>query len=101
MTADDTDAQELFPHTRLCIERMHSTAAVHNEVVCTCKAKAKRKTFLFLLKKTRRQAYADAYANIRQEARRRADRSQTPLERQVFEEVASWGEDMEFKNLPE
>lgn len=100
MQTDDLDAVELFPHTRLCTERIARIVPAQGEsVACTCHAKARRKSFLFLLKKARRQAYVDAYAKIRHKARLRAEQASTPQERQAFEEVASWAEGLEFNEL--
>lgn len=102
VTPDEQDAQDLFPHTRFCTERMKTATLIHGKAVaCTCKANTRRKTFLYLLKRVRRLAYVDAYAKIRHQARMRADRAKTPAERHAFEEVAAWAEGLEFGSLEE
>lgn len=102
MTTDNEDARALFPHTRLCTERIANVVAIHGKTgACTCQAKARRKSFLFVLQRARRQAYVDAYAKIRYRAKLRADQASTPQERQAFEEVASWAEGLEFDGLEE
>lgn len=99
---DDQDAQDLFPHTKLCNERMKHTTMIHNKSVsCTCRASAKRRSFLYLLRRTKRMAYIDAYAKIRHQAKIRGERASTPAERHAFEEVAAWAEALEFGHLEE
>ena len=92
---DERDASELFPHTRACIDKVR----MGGHLACTCPARQGRRNFLYLIRRARMGAYVDAYAKIRHEAKRRAERSSQPLERQVFEEVASWAEQLEIKSL--
>lgn len=97
---DDRDAMELFPHTTDCMIKM-SRARLRNArlVTCTCPARQGRKNYLYLIRRARRKSYIDAYAKIRHEAKQRAERAQTPVERQVFEEVAAWAESLELGHL--
>lgn len=99
---EEQDAQDLFPHTKFCNERMKHSTFIHGKAVsCTCKASARRKSFLYLIRRVKRQSYVDAYAKIRHQAKNRAERARTPAERQAFEEVASWAEALEFGHLEE
>lgn len=99
---EEQDAQELFPHTKMCNERMKHTTFIHGKAVpCSCRASARRKSFLYLIRRVKRQSYVDAYAKIRHQARLRAERARTPAERHAFEEVASWAEELEFGHLDE
>lgn len=97
---DERDAQELFPHTRLCTERVRVAATVHGKsMACTCKAVARRRVYLSLLKKARIEAYTDACAKIRFSAKSRAERSVIPIERKAFQEVVSWSHYLEVMYL--
>lgn len=99
---DEQDAQELFPHTKLCTERVRSAARVHGKsMACTCKSMARRRVYLALIQKARLEAYTDACAKIRQTARNKAERAGTPVERQAFSEVVSWADDLEMRYLEE
>lgn len=99
---EDQDAQDLFPHSKHCIESMRNSAVVEGRAVsCTCRANSRRHTFLYLLRRAKRMAYIDAYAKIRYQAKQRSERARTPAERHAFEEVASWAEALEFGHLDE
>lgn len=98
---DDQDAAELFPHAAECTRKLRNMQLRGSALSCTCPARARRKTFLYLLRRARRLAYADAYALIRHQARQRAERARTPQERQAFLEMASWAEDLEVRGLEE
>lgn len=52
-----------------------------------------------LITRIKRQAYTDAYARIRHQAKVRAEQAKTPAERIAYEEVASWAENLEFSTL--
>lgn len=96
---DDQDAAELFPHTADCTRKLRNVQVRGGALSCTCPARARRKTFLYLLRRARKLSYADAYAMIRHQAKIRAERARTPQERQAFLDVASWAEDLEITGL--
>lgn len=98
---DDQAAQELFPHTKTCTERLRLIKVTHGSVVCTCHQGSRRKSFIGLLRKVRVLSYVDAYAKIRHEAKKPAEKAITPQERLAFEEMASWAEELEWKLLQE
>lgn len=98
----DEDAARLFPHSRLCNERMRTLTVIQGKpVACSCRASARRASFLILLRRAKRQAYVDAYARIRHAAKNRIESSTTPQEKAAFEEVAAWAESLEFGALGE
>lgn len=93
---DESDAKELFPHTKLCTEKIQAAARVHGKMLpCTCRATLRRRAYVEHMKKVRKTAYTDAYALVRHAARFRAERAKTPQERLAFEEVVSWADLLE------
>lgn len=99
---DERDATELFPHTRRCTENIRRAVTIHGKAVpCSCGAQLRRRTYLFLINRVRQQAYTDAYAMIRHEAKTRSESSRTPQQREAFNEVASWAEELELRHLEE
>lgn len=100
-SSDDQDAAELFPHTPECIRNLRNVQLRGGALSCTCSARARRRTFQFLLNRARRIASANAYALIRHQAKQRAERARSPQERQAFQEMASWAEDLEIRGLEE
>lgn len=95
---DDRDAAELIPHTPECKRKllMHLRGG---RVSCTCPARQGRRNYLYLIRRARKLAYIDAYALIRHRAKRRAEQTRSPQERQAFEEVAAWAEALELGEL--
>lgn len=98
---EERDAIELFPHTRLCIDRIRQASAVHTNVTCSCPAKQRRKTFLYLIRRVKNQSFIDAYARIRHQAKVRAEQEASPALRKAYEEVAEWAEALELSHLEE
>lgn len=99
---DERDAADLFPHTTECKEKMRrANLRQSTSLTCTCPARQGRRNALYVIRRTRRLAYVDAYAKIRHEARQQAEKAAHPAERQAFEEVASWAESLEFGHLGE
>lgn len=99
---EERDAVELFPHTRLCIDRIRLASVAHGySIACSCKAKQRRRTFLYLIRRVKNQAYIDAYARIRHQAREKAEQEEEPAIRKAYEAVAQWAESLELNHLKE
>lgn len=96
---DEVDAAELFPHTSECTRKLRSMHLRRASLSCTCSAKQRRKTYLYLVRRAKRMSYVDAYARIRFQAKQRAERARSPQEQQAFLEVASWADDLEIRTL--
>src|SRR3712207_6833557 len=100
---EERDASELFPHTRVCVDRMRHANVAHgyNNISCSCKAKQRRKAFLHIIRRVKTQSYTDAYAKIRHQAKLQAGQAKTAAEREAFQAVATWAEMLELSHLNE
>lgn len=97
---DEASAKQLFPHTLTCAQRMREGVVREGRTVpCTCPARAGRKSFLHIIRRVRTLAYVDSYANIRHQAKLRAERARSPEERAAYIDVAVWAENFEIGEL--
>lgn len=101
MSDEERDAIELFPHTRVCIDRIRQARVVHPSLECSCKAASRRRTFLYLIRRAKDQSYTDAYAKIRHRAKMQAEQAREPAQRAAYEVVMEWAEHLELGHLKE